>query len=124
MTALVLALILGAVVPLKAGERAPFTGQLVPTEQAIRLLQAAEGCDERIAAEIARAEGLGAARVGHITQLRALDAELWATERQLLHAQIREQDAWYRGPIAVATLTVLGSTLLFIGAIQAVQTAH
>lgn len=45
-------------VPLQAGEPAPFDGQLLTPELAIRLGQKAEGCEERINIEVRRVEAL------------------------------------------------------------------
>jgi hypothetical protein len=104
--------------PLKAGEAAPYAGQLLTPELAIRLGQRAEYCDTRIKAEVELATKLGQVDLGLERKLRQADNEanaamLSATRARYERALEEAAPPWWERPwfvtlvAASATATLL-----------------
>lgn len=102
---LLLSLSLSAAVPIKAGEPAPYAGQLLTTEEAVELLKDSEARDADIKREQKKAEE----RLQ--IELKALAAEAELDKAELRKAYEIQLDLvkpkWFENPIIVAVGTVI-----------------
>ena len=114
--------------PLLEGEQAPFSGQLLSTRKAIKLFQLVESCKEQTAIEVERVSGLARVDLDLTKKLRDIDRDSYDAQMTLLQERLKEAKAlqgapWYESPLFVATVTVVVTSVVFFGAIQAVDAA-
>lgn len=102
------------VTPLLKGQSAPFTGQLLPVETAIRLGVKASQCNERTAAEVSRAVRLVGVDLDLSERKRAIEAEAAASRLELMRMEVDEAQRWYRAPVFVAGVSVLLTAALVV----------
>ena len=99
----------------REGEPAPFDGDLFPPIKALRLGLRVEHCDERTAAELARATRILEVEIQRERDKAqaAIDAE--RMRRELAEAQLEVYSAWYRSPEFVTIIAIVGAVSLVIG---------
>lgn len=108
--------------PLLKGEPAPFTGQLLTMRRAAKVAVFQLQLEERVQLELLR----------HVEPLKIdleaqkrLTASLEQARKEAQAAyelQLKEAYHWSRSPWFVGTASVVGTSLLFVGAVKAVQT--
>jgi hypothetical protein len=101
-------------VPLDAGDKAPFTGQLLTDDLAIHLGQSTEHCDDRTSIEIAKTSSLAEAARRRDSALHA--ADLRAKDRELELERRHGERSVLEHPIIVALATTGVVIALFLGA--------
>jgi hypothetical protein len=94
-------------VPLVAGERAPFAGQLLTAPLALSLGQAADHCAERIELEVAHTSSIAAVKAAYEAQLALLDLRALERERDAYRAAYEAQKSWWRDPLILVPLTAV-----------------
>ena len=108
-----------AIVPVQAGQPAPFAGQLIPPLTAARMGVSIESCDARIALDVAHAEEIAAAQVQYQRDLLAAADQAAQAREYALRQQLDEQrPRWYQHPAFIATVSVIGGALaVLLGAV-------
>lgn len=96
--------------PLMAGDLAPWSGQLVTTELAIRLGQKAAGCDALRALDAEHAAKLAAVDLGLERRLREVEAAEHDRAVDLLEAELRRALAAREVPLVERPAFVAGAT--------------
>lgn len=91
-------------VPLEKGDPAPFSGQLISTETAVRIVVGAEISERRCALEIEHARESGRLALEHERELREI-------ERRALTSRLAPRP-WYEHPIIVAGASFVGTMAL------------
>lgn len=110
--------------PVKQGQAAPYSGQLVTPTLAVRLGQGAGDCNERVNLAIARVVSLAAIelKAEHATRMRereALTAELKTLQEHLANADKVLEEAkppFYERPWFVAPVVAVGTAVAVVAA--------
>jgi hypothetical protein len=114
------------VVPIERGDRAPFTGQLFPTELAIRMGMRIERLELRLQADVERERRSCEIRLEFESRRLALEQERRDFEIQQLTERVEHQaeelaqariTPWYRGWGFAFAMGVVGSIILVGGAV-------
>lgn len=103
--------------PLLAGDLAPWSGQLVTTELAIRLGQKAAGCDALRALDAEHAAKLAAVDLGLERRLREVEKAEHERAIDLLEEELRRALTAREVPIFERPLFVSGATFVATAAI-------
>lgn len=93
--------------PVVAGEPAPFSGQLLSTERAIKLGQRADRCDAQIKIELDRALQQSAWALAHERRSTEIEHERAEAFREVAEHTAGEADNWSRSPALAAAVTVV-----------------
>jgi hypothetical protein len=104
--------------PLTEGETAPFSGQLLTTELSLDLGLKADFCDQRIKLELKFQKKTLDLELDLERRLHELDRQAAKTKEDLLLKRLEEATGapWYEHPAFVATVSVIVTVLVFIGA--------
>lgn len=112
------------VVPIEHGERAPFSGQLFPTELAIRMGMRIERLELQLEADVQRAQDLCAAETAYRDRLLELERERYQNDTTELRTAAEgladelaeaRQVPWWRSWGFAFGMGVLASVLLVAG---------
>lgn len=101
-------------VELEQGESAPFAGQLLEPETAIRLGTLAAQCKDRIQAEVELVRRGGDYKLRAERMLRGLDQDDAKRREELLRGEIERARVWYRDPLFVAPVTAVLTVVAII----------
>jgi hypothetical protein len=106
---------------LAQGDPAPFDGDLYPVDVSIRWALEIEGCAERAALDLDHEKQLHAIEIAK--QLALAEANDLANKRrlELLQAELKTVNAWYRSPVFVAAVSATAATGVLIVAAVLVQ---
>lgn len=96
-------------VQLRKGDSAPFDGQLLSTEAAIRVVLEDEHSARRCSLEIGQTRKLGQLALEHARELRFIDGRACQKKVELADRALSKADPWYRAPVFVAGVTFLGT---------------
>lgn len=112
--------------PLKAGEPAPFAGQLLTTEAAVSLVVKLEQAEDRKAAELTHLIRLHEAELRYLKEQgdARVDAEkqrsdLWRTEAEAGRAWYREPRLWFIVGAVVGVALAAGGTAAAVAVVEA-----
>ncbi len=110
-------------VPLKLGQPAPFSGQLLSPNLALDLGQRAELADLRLDLELKRATGLLSAELALERRHREIEQEAFAAQIGLLENRLEDahQRLWYREPVFVAAVSVVLTVLVLTVSVEALK---
>lgn len=103
-------------VPISKGDPAPFAGQLLTTDLAIRLGQKADRCDSIIELEKLHQQELAMVQVNLARQKEALANEARIQERKVWETRLEHATSWYTHPLFVAAVTAVSVGLLVYAA--------
>ena len=101
-------------VPLAKGQPAPFDGQLLSTELAIRLGMKAETCERRVGIEVTHAARLVQVDLDLCERKREIDAAARQAERELMTKAVDGAAVWYRDPVFVAATSVVLTAVVIV----------
>lgn len=102
-------------VPLRKGQPAPFDGQLLSTEAAIRIVLEDEHSARRHALEVEHTRKLGQVALEHERERRRIDREAHKRQLSLADRALEKADPWYRAPVVVAPVTfVLALVMVWV----------
>lgn len=112
-------------VALLKGETAPYDGQLLTTDLAIRQGQKVEHCDARMAIEVDRANQLAEVKINLEKRLRAIDTEAYELQLKVMqkHLEKAGKRSWLEHPAVVATMTAVVVVGALYAGTQVVQVA-
>ena len=97
---------------MREGDPAPFDGQLIPTERAVRLALRIKYQDERHQAELARLVRLHEIETKAAVTRGAIQIDAASQRAEIYRRELKEADAWYRSPVFIAVISS-AATLLF-----------
>jgi len=100
--------------PLQAGDKAPYVGQLLTPDLAIKLGQKAVYCDARIKLEVQRVSSKLQIDLDLEKQLRRIDQKNYEKQKSIYEKY--GGISWYEKPWFVATVSVALTVLVFWGA--------
>jgi hypothetical protein len=105
--------------PIRKGELAPFDGQVLTTELAIKLGQKAEFCDKRLVIELSRATQLAEIELAKEKAFRKIDQDMHAEQLRILRSKIDDsldrpfwREPWF---VAAATATITVAAVVGVG---------
>lgn len=101
---------------LKAGELAPFTGELLSPSLAAELAVKAKGCKERIKLEVAKTSSVVKEQCRADLQLVTKDVIDLEARNQELEEELKKSQPWFLHPLPVAVTSIL-ATLGVVGII-------
>ena len=95
--------------PLREGEKAPYTGQILSPKLAIDLGQKAYFCDERLDLTLKFERAKLQVDLGLEKQLRIQDREAWEAKEKVLMRELEASRSrpFYEHPLFVATVSVV-----------------
>ncbi len=91
---------------LKAGEPAPFTGDLFPVETALRLGLKIERCSSEAGINLRHTQALHLNELKRCQDKGSISRESDKERIKILTAALEESTSWYRSPAFVATVSV------------------
>jgi len=94
-------------VPIEKGQAAPFSGQLLPTDLAIKLAQKADHCDALWSAELEKVKALAKQDLELAYRLRDIEQQRGDDIAQAAKDQAAQADSFLRSPVFVATVSVV-----------------
>lgn len=103
------------------GQPAPFTGDLYPVEDSIRMGMALDDSDERCAAAAEHQEKLQRIEIEAVKKIAATTAMADRERLAVLERQLEEAEAWYRDPAFVATMTAVTTVAAMLVATVLIQ---
>ncbi len=111
------------------GETVPFDGQCLTTDKAIEQAQRAHGCQGRIDIELRRCARIANEKLEHrrticAIEMRGLQLEVDLLTRRLQDAYDAADGPWYRHPVVVAGVSVLGTVAAIWAGVQVVNAAR
>lgn len=105
--------------PILKGEAAPFDGQVLTTELAIKLGQKADFCDKRLAIELSRATQLADIELEKMRALRKIDEDAHAEQLRIMQKKVDAaldrpfwREPWF---VALTTATVTLAAAVGVG---------
>lgn len=112
-------------VPVREGEPAPFTGQLLSTDLAIDLGMKADSCDRRLDLELEFQREKLELQIDLQKRLLEIEREGCKAQKSLLFRRLEQSEgiSWYEHPAFVASITAIAVVLVFIGSGYALNAA-
>lgn len=104
--------------PLMQGQPAPFDGQLLTPELAIKLGQKALDFDIELSIQMGRQQKLHEIELNYQKELYEIEAKGAEDKIALLERRLEEASTvpWYRTPVFVAVVSCVSTGLVFVGA--------
>lgn len=109
--------------PLVEGETAPFTGQLLSTRRAAKLIVRAEQCDQRLQLKLHETVELWQIKLKLAQDTAAIELESLKKQLQILERALKEAGKvpWYQHPAFVSSMTATILVAILIGSIKVYQ---
>ena len=103
-------------VGVKAGGKVPFDAQCSTPELVARIAVKAHQCTELVKIELEHKQKLCDVDTSLLRQKHAIKNELAEDKIKVLNAQVKDATVWYRSPIFVATVSVVLTASVMLGA--------
>jgi len=102
--------------PIKKGQYSPLDGQCMTTERAIYLGNKAAACDDLLQIELERCQARASNDLELMRRHKNIDTQLQRETVTLLRKRLEQSQAWHRSPEFVATVAVVVTIGVMLGA--------
>ena len=99
---------------MREGEPAPFTGDLYPVEESVRMALEADTCAERAALNLQRLSDRHRVELEKLAAIQDATARSRELRIELLRNQLASETAWHRSPAFVASVSVVVSVAVLL----------